>query len=99
MTGKIKELALCNLAIDNKLSACDLLRLLVQDVSRGGKGLTLASVNQQKTHEPIRVEPTDPTPVAIAAWIGRPARAAAAISSQAGSMSPFISRSDSPGGS
>jgi hypothetical protein len=67
MGGKIKELALFNLAIDSKLRGCDLVQLRVNDVARGGEVLTRASVIQQKTQEPVRFELTDPTRVAIAA--------------------------------
>jgi len=71
MAGKTKELALFNLAIDSKLRGCDLVQLRVNDVARGGEVLTRASVVQQKTHEPVRFELTDPTRVAIAAWIAK----------------------------
>jgi hypothetical protein len=33
--GRIRDLALFNLAIDSKLRACDLVRLRVRDVSHG----------------------------------------------------------------
>ena len=69
MTGKIKELALFNLAIDSKLRGCGLVQLRVNDVARGGEVLTCASVIQQKTHEPVHFELTGPTRVATAAWI------------------------------
>jgi integrase len=69
MAGKTKELALFNLAIDSKLRGCDLVQLRVNDVARGGEVLTRASVIQQKTREPVRFELTEPTRVAVAAWI------------------------------
>jgi len=71
MAGKTKELALFNLAIDSKLRGCDLVQLRVNDVARGGEVLTRASVIQQKTREPVRFELTDPTRVAVAAWIAK----------------------------
>ena len=71
LAGKTKELALFNLAIDRKLRGCDLVQLRVNDVARGGEVLTRTSVIQQKTHEPVRFELTDPTRVAIAAWIAK----------------------------
>jgi integrase len=71
MAGKTKELALFNLAIDSKLRGCDLVQLRVNDVARGGEVLTRASVIQQKTQEPVRFELTDPTRVAIAAWMAK----------------------------
>ncbi|HBD33985.1 MAG TPA: integrase, partial [Cupriavidus sp.] len=36
MSANVRELALFNLAIDSKLRACDLTRLLVQDIFHGG---------------------------------------------------------------
>jgi len=71
MAGKTKERALFNRAIDNKLRGCDLVQLRVNDVARGSEVLTRASVVQQKTREPVRFELTDPTRVAVAAWIAK----------------------------
>ena len=71
MAGNIRELALFNLAIDSKLRGCDLVRLRVNDVVRGGEVLTRASVIQQKTREPVRFELSGPTRVAVAAWIDK----------------------------
>ncbi|WP_242467218.1 hypothetical protein [Ectothiorhodospira shaposhnikovii] len=68
LAGKIRELALFNLAIDSKLRGCDLVQLRVNDVARAGDILTRASVVQQKTREPVRFELTEPTRVAVAAW-------------------------------
>ena len=69
IAGKTKGFALFNLAIDSKLRGCDLVQLRVNDVARGGEVLTRASVVQQKTHESVRFELTDPTRVAMDAWI------------------------------
>ena len=71
MAGKTKELAVFNLAIDSKLRGFDLVQLRVNDVARGGEVLTRASVVQQKTGEPVRFELTDPTRIAVAAWIAK----------------------------
>ena len=71
MAGKTKEPALLNLAVDSKLRGGDLVQLRVNDVARGGEVLTRASVIQQKTHESVRLEPTDPTRLAIPAWIAK----------------------------
>jgi len=71
MVRKTRELALFNLAIDSKLRGCDLVQLRVSDVARGGEVLTRASVIQQKTHEPVRFELTEPTRMAVAAWIAQ----------------------------
>jgi integrase len=71
MAGKTKELPLFNLAIDSKLRGRDLVQLRVNDVARGGEVLTRASVVQQKPCEPVRFELTEPTRVAVAAWIAK----------------------------
>ena len=67
MAGRVRELALFNLAIDSKLRGCDLVQLRVNDVARGGEVLTRASVVQQKTREPVRFEVTEPTRIAVSA--------------------------------
>lgn len=41
MAKRIRDLALFNLAIDSKLRGCDLVRLHVGDVIKGGKALIL----------------------------------------------------------
>ncbi|AGA34537.1 putative Tyrosine recombinase xerD [Thioalkalivibrio nitratireducens DSM 14787] len=40
-------------------------------MARGGEVLTRASVIPQKTREPVRFELTEPTRVAVAAWIAK----------------------------
>ena len=43
----------------------------MNDVARGGEALTRASVIQQKAHEPVRFELTEPTRMAVAAWLAQ----------------------------
>jgi len=69
MTSNIRELALFNLAIDSKLRACDLTRLLVQDVCQGSHVGSRAVVMQQKTQRPVRFEITEQTRQSVEAWI------------------------------
>ena len=69
MTGKTRELALFNLAIDSKLRGCDLVALRVRDIARGNDVVARASVVQHKTREPVRFELTDQTREAVQAWI------------------------------
>jgi integrase len=70
IAGRIRDLALFNLAIDSKLRACDLVKLRVRDVCHGDKVATRAVVLQQKTQHPVQFEITEPTRAAIFAWIG-----------------------------
>ncbi|MCW8830359.1 MAG: integrase, partial [Gammaproteobacteria bacterium] len=58
IAGKIRDLALFNLALDSKLRGCDLVRLKVGDVSHSGKVLTRAMTIQKKTGLPVRYEIT-----------------------------------------
>jgi integrase len=56
--GRLRDLALFNLALDSKLRACDLLNLRVSDVSNGDTVNNRATVMQQKTGRPVRFEIT-----------------------------------------
>ena len=69
LAGRTREIALFNLAIDSKLRGCDLVRLRVRDVAHGAHMLSRASVEQQKTQQPVRFELTEQTREAVAAWI------------------------------
>jgi integrase len=53
MTGKTRELALFNLAIDSKLRGCDLVALRVRDIAHGDHVIARASVVQHKTREAV----------------------------------------------
>ncbi len=44
LRGKVRDLALFNLAIDSKLRACDLVKLRVSDESNGGQVTSRAMV-------------------------------------------------------
>ena len=69
LAKRTRELALFNLAIDSKLRGCDLVQLRVRDVSQGVRIASRAIVMQRKTHRPVQFEITEPTRIAIAAWI------------------------------
>ena len=71
MAGKIRDLALFNLAIDSKLRGCDLVRLRVRDVAHDDHILARASVVQHKTGTPVRFELTEQTRDAVRAWIAK----------------------------
>jgi integrase len=63
--GRIRDLALFNLAIDSKLRACDLVRLRVRDVIQAGQVARRATVLQRKTKRPVQFEITDQSSAAI----------------------------------
>ena len=68
--GKLRELALFNLAIDSKLRGCDLVRVKVADVRQtSGRVASRAVIMQKKTNRPVQFEITEQTRVAIATWI------------------------------
>jgi len=66
-----RDLAMFNLAIDSKLRSCDLVRLMVRDVSTGEGIAKRAMVLQQKTKKPVQFEITDQTRESIKAWISQ----------------------------
>jgi integrase len=67
--GKIRDLALFNLAIDSKLRSCDLVALRVSDVFVSGSVKERAVIVQQKTGRPVQFELTEQTREAVDAWI------------------------------
>jgi len=73
MAGACRELALFNLAVDSKLRACDLVQLRVRDVCHGQSMASRALILQQKTQRPVQFEITEPTRVAVSAWIKKSA--------------------------
>lgn len=69
MSKKFRDLALFNLALDSKLRGCDLVKLLVRDVSNGSDILARTQVVQQKTKRPVMFEITPKTRESLADWI------------------------------
>src|SRR5918994_5254044 len=59
--GRIRDLALFNLAIDSKLRGCDVIALKVEDVAPSGYSIDRATVRQKKTGQPVRFELTEQT--------------------------------------
>lgn len=57
------------LAIDSKLRGCDLVSLRVRDITHGNQVVPRAIVTQSKTQRPVQFELTEPTRVAVAAWL------------------------------
>ena len=67
--GRVRELALFNLAIDSKLRGCDLVGLRVEDVAPNGHAVARAMVRQKKTGRPVRFELTEHTRQAVDAHL------------------------------
>ena len=63
--GRIRELAMFNLAIDSKLRGCDVVALKVEDIFLNGHTVDRATVRQKKTGQPVRFELTEQTRQAI----------------------------------
>ncbi len=68
-TLAVRDLAMCNLAIDSKLRGCDLVSLRVRDISHGSQILSRTMVTQSKTQRPVQFELTEPTRTSVAAWL------------------------------
>jgi len=69
MSGKTRDLALFNVAIDSKLRGCDVVLLRLCDVAHGTHMLSRASVVQQKTNQPVRFELAEQTRESVRGWI------------------------------
>jgi len=69
LSGKVRDLALFNLAIDSKLRGCDLCKLRIRDIATGCTISNRAMVMQQKTHQPVRFEITEQARTSISDWM------------------------------
>ena len=65
LSGRFRDLALFNLAIDSKLRGCEVVSVKMVDVAPHGYALDRASVRQRKTGRPVRFEITEQTRQAI----------------------------------
>src|SRR5258708_2514615 len=63
--GRVRDLAMFNLAIDSKLRGCDVVAIRVEDVTAGGYTADRATVRQKKTGQPVRFELSEQTRQAI----------------------------------
>jgi integrase len=63
--GRVRDLAMFNLAIDSKLRGCDVVAIRVEDVAAGGYTSDRATVRQKKTGRPVRFELSEQTRQAI----------------------------------
>src|ERR1700676_2623986 len=67
--GRVRDLAMFNLAIDSKLRGCDVVAIKVEDVAAGGYTADRATVRQKKTGQPVRFELTEQTRQAVDDYI------------------------------
>jgi hypothetical protein len=65
LEGRMRDLAMFNLAIDSKLRGCDVVAIKVEDVALHGYSADRATVRQRKTGRPVRFELTEQTRQAI----------------------------------
>jgi len=70
----VRDLTLCNCAIDAKLRGCDLVKLRICDVAQGGSLRARATIIQQKTGQPVPFEITEPVSDSLAVWLQRRGR-------------------------
>src|SRR6476469_9860467 len=63
--GRVRDLAMFNLAIDSKLRGCDVVAIKVEDVAAGGYTADRATVRQKKTGQPVRFELSEQTREAV----------------------------------
>ena len=63
--GRVRYLAMFNLAIDSKLRGCDVVAIRVEDVAAGGYTADRATVRQKKTGRPVRFELSEQTRQAV----------------------------------
>lgn len=73
LAGRVRDLALFDLAIDSKLRGCELVKLRVSNVMPHGHVLARALLVQQKTGRPVQFEITPQTREALSAWIAQAA--------------------------
>jgi len=59
--GRVRDLAMFNLAIDSKLRGCDVVAIRVEDVAAGGYTADRATVRQKKTRRTVRFELSEQT--------------------------------------
>jgi integrase len=63
--GRLRDLALFNVAIDSKLRGCDVVALKVDDIAPSGYVPDRVSVRQKKTGRPVKFELTEATRQAV----------------------------------
>jgi integrase len=61
LEGRIRDLAMFNLAIDSKLRGCDVVALRVEDIAPNGYTNDRATIRQRKTGQSVKFELTEQT--------------------------------------
>ena len=69
LDGRIRDLALFNLAIDSKLRGCDVVNLKVEDVAPHGYAIDRGTIRQKKTGRPVKFEISEQTRQSIDAYL------------------------------
>lgn len=69
LANHLRDLALFNLALDSKLSRCDLVALKVSDIQTGDEIRPHAKIIRKKTGKPVQFEVTKQTRDALIDWI------------------------------
>lgn len=67
--GRIRDLAMFDMAIDSKLRGCDLVQLRIGAVVVNGAARHRATIVQQKTGKPVQFELTEQTRESLIAWL------------------------------
>jgi integrase len=67
--GRVRDLALFDIALDSKLRGCDVVSLRVVDIVAAGALRRRATVMQQKTSRPVQFEITEQTRHSLSAWL------------------------------
>ena len=68
---RVRDRALFDLAIDSKLRGCDLVRMKIGDIVRGGEVRSRALVVQKKTGRPVQFELMETARKSLQAWLER----------------------------
>src|ERR1700746_3892788 len=63
--GRVRDLAMFNLAIDSKLRGCDVVALKVEDIAPRGYAIDRGTARQKKTGRPVKFELMDQTREAV----------------------------------
>jgi integrase len=69
LSGRVRDLALFNVAIDSKLRGCDVVNLKVEDIAPSGYAASRATVRQKKTGRPVHFEITEQARLAVDAYL------------------------------
>ena len=66
---RLRDRAMFDLAIDSKLRGCDIVKMKIGDLVRGGQVRSRAIVIQQKTGRPVQFELLEPARNSILVWL------------------------------